>query len=196
MKRFVAVSLTALTLAGCLEKGQQDEALLKAVNAVENTEVKRNSPDMTVKSWWRVKDAGVAMYIEECRARVKVEAPLFAKLSELSTPDIYNDRECSKAPDTYDRQITNVDVQSDTRAVVTAKIVNTTPPDEGAVLSDEDRKRKEAGDAYQYVLERKDSGSEWKIAQVSNMPSWSRDWEVLFKKPAPSSNRWVLDFQQ
>lgn len=196
MKRFLAVSLSALALAGCLEKSEKNEGLAKAVSAIEKTEINRNSPDMTVKSWWRVKDAGIALYLEGCKERLKVEAPLYSKLSELSTPEIYTDRACSDVPDTYEREITNVDVQSDTRAVVTARISNTTPPEPGAELSDKDRKSKEAGDAYQYVLERKDSASGWKIAQVSTMATWSREWRSIFKKPEPSSNRWVFEFQQ
>jgi len=196
MKRFLAVSLAAFFLSGCLEKGQQEEGLTKAISAVERTEISRNSPDMTVKSWWRLKDAVAVLDLEECKARMKHAAPYFAKMSELSTPDIYEYRNCSKAPDTYDRRITNVDVQSDTRAVVAAHISNTTAPDEGATLSAEDRKKKEEGDAYQYVLERVDAASEWKISQVSNMPSWSSEWRVVFKKPEPSSNRWVFDYQQ
>ena len=196
MKRFLAISLSALALTGCLEKGEQSEGLAKAISAIEKTEINRNSPDMTVKSWWRVKDAGVALYLEECKERMKIEGPLFSKISELSTPEIYSDRECSKSPDTYDREITNVDVQSDTRAVVTARISNTTPPDPGATLSDKDQKTKEAGDAYQYILERKDAASEWKIAQVLTMTSWSREWRSVFKKPDPSTNRFVFEYQQ
>lgn len=196
MKRYVAVCVAALAISGCFEKGQQDDGLAKAVSGIESTEISTNSPDLTVKSWWRVKDAGAIMYIEACKSYMKTEAPYVAKLSELSTSDIHSGRNCSGAPDTFDRQITKVDVQSDTRAVVMARIRNTTPPDEGAVLTEEDKARKEAGEAFQYVLERKDSSAEWRIAQVSNMPSWARDWEVLFKKPQPSTNRWVYESQQ
>lgn len=196
MKRFAAVSLAALAISGCLEKSQQDEGLAKAVAGIERSDVSANSPDVAVKSWWRVKDAGAVMYVEACKSLVKTEAPYLAKLSELSTPDIYSGRNCSKTPDTFDRQITKVEVQSDTRAIVMAQIRNTTPPDEGAVLSEDDKARKEAGEAFQYVLERNGIGEDWKIAKVSNMPSWARDWEVLFKKPKPSTNRWVYESQQ
>ncbi len=196
MKKFLAISLSALALAGCLEKVEKNEGLAKATSAIEKIEVNRNSPDMTVKSWWRVKDASMAVYLEECRERLKVEEPIFKKLSELSTPEIHSDRDCNNSPDTYDRNITNVDVQSDTRAVVTARIINTTPPDQGASLSDKDRKEKEAGDAYQYILERKDAASGWKIAQVMTMSSWSREWRSIFKKPEPSNNRFVFEYQQ
>lgn len=196
MKRFLVVSLAALALSGCLDKGGLGDGVTKAISAIEQTEINRNSPDMTVKSWWRVKDAAVTLYLEECKERLKVEEPLFSKLSDLSTPEIYSDRECAKSPDTYDREIIKVDVQSDTRAVVTARISNSTPPEPGAELSDKDRMSKEAGEGYQYVLERKDSASEWKISQVSTMPSWSREWKSIFKKPEPSSNRWVFEYQQ
>lgn len=196
MNRILAISLSTLALAGCLEKGEKSEGLAKAKNAIEKIEVTRNSPDMTVKSWWRVKDASMDLYLEECKERMKVEDPVFKKLSELSTPDIYTGRECNNSPDTYDREITKVDVQSDTRALVYARISNTTPPDEGAVLSEKDRKRKEEGEGYQYVLERKDANAEWKISQVSNSTYWSPEWKSVFKKPEPSSNKYVFEYQQ
>ena len=196
MKHMALVIASTLMIGGCFEAKEPDKGLAQATKNVETTEVSSNSPDVTVKSWWRVKDAGVVMYIEACKGYMRAEAPYLAKLAELSTPEIYNGRECPKIPDTYDRQITKVDVQSDTRAVVMARIRNTTPPDEGAALTEEEKSRKESGEAYQYVLERKDSSSDWKIAQVSNMPSWARDWQVVFKKPEPSTNRWVFEHQQ
>ncbi|MFD2641867.1 hypothetical protein [Pseudomonas japonica] len=196
MKQYVVISLAAVVLSGCLDKSEQNAALATSINAIASMEVNKKSPDMAVKSWWRLKDAGAAMFVEACKNYVSMQGPYLDKLSELSTPDIYSDPSCSETADAFDRQITKVDVQSDTRAVVMAQIRNTTPPEAGAELTGDDRKRKEAGEAFQYVLERSDSKADWKISEVSTRSSWAGDWDRIFQKPTPVSNSWVYNAQQ
>ncbi|MCE0778945.1 hypothetical protein [Pseudomonas sp. NMI542_15] len=196
MKRLVLVTATALVLGGCYEEKATGDGLAQAISAVGRTEVSNNSPDVAVKSWWRAKDSGAALQAEICKNNLKLAAPYFEKLSELSTDDVYNERSCGQTPPLFERQITKVEVQSDTRAVVTAQIKNVTPPEEGAVLDADDKKAKEAGEPFQYVLERKDVSSSWKISQVSRYPSYARAWEQIFKKPEPSTNRWVYEWLQ
>ncbi len=196
MRNVVLATVVAVFISGCFEGDPADKSLSQAVKSLVDSEYPDNSPDAAVKSWWRLKDSGIRLTAEICKRNQSIASPYTKKLSELSTGAIYNERSCPESPITFDRQITKVDVQSDTRAVVTAQIRNTTPPDQGASLDSGDKRTKEAGEPLQYVLERKDSNSGWKIAQVSRYRAYTQSWESVFKKPEPSNHKWVYDWLQ
>ncbi|WP_099601868.1 hypothetical protein [Pseudomonas sp. 2995-1] len=192
MKRLIMLGVVAASLSGCLDKDDSGNRLIKAVESVVAIEVANNSPDAAVKSWWHIKDMSRPMYTEFCKHNQKVASPYFSKLSQLAASEFIDEGECGSTPPlTFDRQITKVEVQSDTRAVVLARIKNTTPPDPGAVLDADAKKTKEAGEPFQYVLERKDVNSGWKITKVSSMPSYAKDWRDAYPKSEPSNNRFV-----
>lgn len=196
MKQLVVVGAITMALSGCFDKGAADDGLAKAINAVNAIEVANNSPDIAVKSWWRVKDSSAVVDGEICKNNLKLASPYFERLTQLSTDDFSTEGRCDVKPTAFDRQITKVDVQSDTRAVVTAQIKNVSPPEEGAILDDDDKKAKETGEPFQYVLERRDTKSGWKISKISNFPSYARDWQEVYKKHEPSTNRYVYDYHQ
>ncbi|WP_239695290.1 hypothetical protein [Pseudomonas sp. 25 R 14] len=83
-----------------------------------------------------------------------------------------------------------------TRAVVIARIKNSTPPEEGAVLDADAKKAKETGEPFQYVLERKDTKDGWKITKIASFPSYASDWKDVYEKPEPSNNRYVYGAYQ
>ncbi len=191
MQRLTIIGMAALALAGCFDKGPADEGLAKAVGVVSAIEAANNSPDVAVKSWWRIKDASAVIRIEVCKNNLKLAAPYFAKLSQLAEKQLISEGECEKTPLVFDRQITKVDVQSDTRAVVTAHVRNATPPEDGATLDAEAKKTKEAGEPFQYVLERPDTKSGWMITKISSFSSYTKDWRDAYPKAEPSDNRYV-----
>jgi hypothetical protein len=191
MKRLMVVGAIAAALSGCFEKGPADDALGKSISALGEIEASNNSPDVTVKSWWRVKDATAVVRFELCKNNVKVAAQHYEKLSQLSSGDLLGQGRCGQKPPSFDRQVTKVDVQSETRAVVTTHIKNVTPPEEGAVLDADAKKAKEAGEPFQYVLERNDAKSGWKITKIASFPSYARDWQSAYPKIEPSNNRYV-----
>lgn len=196
MKRLMMVLVIPMALSGCFEKAPANEGLARSINAVGSIETANNSPDATVKSWWIVKDASAEVRIELCRNNLKLAEPFFEKLSQLSADSLLGKGECGKKPPSFDRQIKKVDIQSETRAVVTAHIKNVTPPEEGAVLDDDAKRYKEAGEPFQYLLERKDAKSGWKITKIASFPSYASDWKDVYEKPAPSNNRYVYGFYQ
>jgi hypothetical protein len=196
MMRFVILGMLAIGLSGCFDKPPTEEGIAKALGAVDAIDAANNSPDVTVKSWWRVKDAAMAVRIEICKNDLKLAAPYFDKLSRLSSNELYSSDSCASEPLIFDRQITKVDVQSETRAVVTARIRNATPPEEGAELDTNAMKAKEAGEPFQYVLERKDSKNGWKITEIASFPSYAKDWEDVSPKAKPSNNRYVYGAYQ
>lgn len=196
MKNVVLATAVAILLSGCFEGDPADKGVYQALKSIEGSEYPDNSPDAAVKSWWRLKDGGMKLSAEICRRNQGIASPYTKKLSQLSTDEIHNERSCAESPITFDRQIKKVEVQSDTRAVVTTQIRNTTSPDQGASLDSEDKKTKEAGETLRYVLERKDTSGGWKIAQVSRYRAYTQSWEDVLKKPEPSNHKWVYDWLQ
>jgi hypothetical protein len=196
MWRFIVVAMVAIGLSGCLDRDQSSEGLAKALSAVEAMNAANNSPDMTVKSWWRLRDASLSVRIETCKTDLKLAAPYFDKLAKLSSNERYRSDSCAYEISAFDRQITKVEVQSETRAIVIAQIKNISPPDEGAVLSPEDKKAKDAGVPFQYLLERQDAKNGWQITKISSFPTYAKDWQDISPKPEPSNNRYVYDFFQ
>lgn len=195
MKLIVGALAVAL-LAGCYEQGRAPEGLAKATQAAKDLPVANNSPDATVKSWWAAKDAAMRLDSQICFEYAKMQSPVTEKLKKLATPEIPTSRECDGDIFIFDRNITKVDIESDTRAIVKAVIKNSTPPDPGAVLDDSDLKARSEGEPFMYTLERKDSSSGWQIARVERFPSYARTWERVFEKPKPSSNRYVYEQYQ
>lgn len=191
MKRLMAVGLISVALSGCFERDPVDDGLSRSINAVSQIEVATNSPDVTVKSWWKIKDASAAVRTEICKSNQKEASKYFDKLSQLSANDLASRGDCLTKSPSFDRQILKVEIQSDTRSIVTARIKNTTPPEEGATLDESDKKAKEAGEPFQYLLERKDAQSGWKITKISSFPSYANDWQDVNEKPKPSNNRYV-----
>jgi len=191
--RIVIGAVALVMLAGCLERGDKNEQLAKATKNVESIEIAANSPDAAVKSWWAVKDASILLDREVCTEYSRMRSPAQEKLKQLSSDNFPEDRSCFGGPISFDRKIAKVEIESDTRAVVTAVIKNSAAPEPGASLDDSDRAAKEAGVRYRYTLERKGANDSWKISAIDNFPSYARDWESAYKAPEPSNNRYVYE---
>lgn len=196
MKRFFVFGAAFAALSGCLDKDPAENRLAKAMESVASIETFSNSPDAAVKSWWRIKDASALASIEVCKNNQRLAEPVFKKLSTLSDDDFVGRRKCGEAPLSFDRQITKVEVQSETRAVVFSRIKNITPSESGSVLNEEAKKAKDAGEPFQYVLERKDSASGWKITKIASVPFYATQWRDVNEKPTPSTNQYVYGSYQ
>ncbi|WP_095093834.1 hypothetical protein [Pseudomonas sp. Irchel 3A5] len=189
-----AVALVAL--AGCLDQDKRPAGLVSATEKAKGLSVASNSPDAAVKSWWSVRDAAMDLDREICLEYQRMKSPITDKLKALSTADLPAREDCFLDQLNFDRKISKVEVESDTRAVVGAVIKNITPPEPGAVLDARDRQLKEAGERYRYTLERKDASGEWKISRIENFPSYSSNWRDSYSKPEPSNNRYVYEGYQ
>jgi hypothetical protein len=193
MKRILAVAVAAVVLAGC-EKPQEQKppARMAAEQAVESLSSAQNSPDITVKSWWSAKDAWVKVAMAQCESSGDLMKKIQNNMETLAGPEIKTSIDCNSV-EKYDRKIEDVQVQSDTRAVVQARVRNVTPPDPGADTDSEHQRIKDLGDQIRYVLERKDANDGWKIVGATSKPGWSSKWDDILKKPEPYNHRYVSD---
>jgi hypothetical protein len=92
-------------------------------------------------------------------------------------------------PQTFAREVVNVDMESPTRAVVLARIRNTTPIPPGATPTESDVKRRRDGEVVRYILEKDTTG--WRIAQAQQRyiegGEWSNRWDTTPTVPSYSS---------
>ena len=79
-----------------------------------------------------------------------------------------------------EREIVAVQVETETRAVVIAKIRATTPVPSGVTLTERESSQRRDGFPYKYVLEKAKDG--WKIEQIYTKDIISSDWEPMFKE--------------
>src|SRR5690606_23837233 len=64
----------------------------------------------------------------------------------------------------FDRQVIDVEEQSASRAVVTARIWNISPVPPEVAMSEADHHRRDEGDIYRYIFDQDQDG--WKLVQI------------------------------
>lgn len=154
----------------------------------------RSTPDRAIESYWRMQrmadsignlppDTTTWEYRQQ-QVFVRTHRRFF---SGTALADIL--KEDSAA--TYSREITNVDMQTDTRAIVTVRIRNTSPIPPGAVVEDWHAKERRDGDEYRYHMEKHPDG--WKITQVESWEDYNKAWRSLYGRP-PTVPTWTSAF--
>ena len=144
-----------------------------------------STPDKAIKSYWAISDF-VQMQRNQFGKSVEQQYRESEKpLATVTTKQLFVsrfDQDSAAAPETFVRDIIEVKVESESRAVILTMIKNTTPIPAGAEVSkfDEERRR---GEKFRYVLERDQTG--WKVAEV-----WSwRDYDGKFFKLWPGDGK-------
>jgi hypothetical protein len=184
------VLMGALFAAGCSQKTEQTPEQRKLTELTESIQAftpKQNTPDMAVKSWWEAKDLSLKQMMAACELVESHASELEGKLGAMAGAGIRTETSCGAA-DKYQRVIEDVQVQSETRAVILARAKNVAPPDEGASTDSSDQRIKDTGVALRYTLERPDDKAPWKIASIEAKPSYSTNWEPVQEKRNPSNH--------
>lgn len=193
--KFFTCLILAVSVSACGDVQKSNKAVDTAkvsTQIAEQTpspiEIINKSPDQTIKSWWKVRDLHLSELYKYCLApsEIKWEADKYypkitdgAVLNELQRKEI----KCEKT--TYEREILEVKVESETRAIVLAKIKNTTPIPTGIVLTERQAKELEEGGKVKYTLENLAGG--WKINQIAYLSAYGDNrWVALYEEtPKP-----------
>ena len=96
----------------------------------------------------------------------------------------FADVESPSVTETFSRDILEVKVESDSRAVVVAVLKNTTPIPQGAEVTKFDEERRRDGERYKYVLFKDQSG--WRVAEIWE---WSAYPSPHWKKSRPGDGK-------
>ncbi|MDD2761926.1 MAG: hypothetical protein PHH11_16735 [Methylomonas sp.] len=133
--------------------------------------IETKSPDTAVKSWWSMIDYEGKLKVDECvkykDSYQKSEEQVYKSIQQITNGALLAYKtpkplECKT--EKFNREITEVKPETETRAVVYATIKNVTPVPEGAQPTADNVKKRKDGYKFKYVLE-KDSGG-WKVVQV------------------------------
>lgn len=201
MTKLSALLAIALALTGCNK--EQDTPWTRLQAAAPQPSAATNTPDATVKSWWQARDDRANFGAKVCDEMRELYGPVDRTLLSLAasniTDDIADPDRC--APTVYSRDITKVDIQSDTRALVQAHVRNATPPSKGYTMDEDDKQRKGKGRRMQYLLERQDAQQPWKVTQIYSSDRYcvhdSVDgWCVLYKDGSGTANSYVHEYSQ
>jgi hypothetical protein len=160
-----------MLLLGC-DSGQHP-----AVKAMPSPPVDVSTPDRALKSYWAQVDWLTASD-HALKAHNRSGDTFTTGMSALAK--VANQGRVASANYqqplyTYSREITEAKVETDSRAVVFATIRNTTPLPANANLDAADKKRREEGSRYKYVLEK--SQNAWQVAEVWPWADWNKDYQ-------------------
>jgi hypothetical protein len=152
-----------------------------------------STPDKALKSYWAVKDSvdlrQRAVY-EQMKAKLLAESKQIGDVTEGTLAKQLIGGDSLAELETYSRDLLDVKVESESRAVIVAVIKNTTPVPAGAEMPEHAEERRRNGDRYRYVLEKTQTG--WRVAEIWERETYPReDWKKSLPRPDKPRANWV-----
>lgn len=163
-------------------------------------ELDLKSPDSAVKSWWRVFDYKMELEKEDCLRRAGGKSDAYLQvLRKMVNIDFLKSEEKASSinncvSEKFDREIQEVKVESETRAIVIAKIKNTTPIPPDADRSEFIMEARAKGELFKYLFEKTEA--DWRLSEVykydeSNKILKKDVWRRIYERDASSVPAWV-----
>ena len=150
-----------------------------------------SSPDRALKSYWAMQDWTRKTDVsDEELARYAVRRKEWLEAMTLVlTGEELSDKQKVPSPtlEEYERDILEVRVETDTRAVALVRIRNVTPVPVGAEMSRISEQQRLNGDQYRYIIEKTAVG--WKVSEVWRAPLYAgQGWHKMsgYKVTAPT----------
>ncbi|MCX7173762.1 MAG: hypothetical protein NT159_07530 [Proteobacteria bacterium] len=180
-KRAVAVCVI-MCLAGMTACTKTDSAAPATKSEITPTvQLDLATPDKAIKSYWAVRDSvrinlhargsdvDAIFRAAEVQLGAVTEGALLKRLSNVPDP---------QPPETFGRDIIDVKVESESRAVIVALIKNTTPVPAGAEVSKFEEQYRRDGERYKYVLEKSQAG--WRVVEIWSWETYPKaDWKKM-----------------
>lgn len=208
----VSVVLLGLSLSACDKVSKPDNADVKAATTLSKGEgthapgiaqapplvvIETGSPDLAVKSWWRVFDLKGKIDAEECNVnKLKEKAAYIAYFPKVAQEDVLRaltPKETVCRENIFERDIQEVKAESETRALVFVKVKNITPAPAGAEPDEYDKQYRKDGFRFKYLVEKTSEG--WKVSQVYKYQEvnvilkrdpWEKPYKVREKPDYPA----------
>lgn len=189
--RLAAVVLLGLSLGACekISDSSKKEVVPASAAVAPKIVIETGSPDLAVKSWWRVFDMRAKIFADECNKRKVEEKPAYMNYySKVAQEDMLRKlvpKNTVCELEVFERDLQEVKTESETRAIVFAKIKNVTPIPVGAEPSENEKKYRNDGFRFKYLVEKSSDG--WKVSQVyrydkMNVEYLNKDpWEPIYK---------------
>ena len=138
-----------------------------------------DTPDKALKSYWAVRDSVEAkradLFAQDLTryraAEVQIAAVTEGSLGKEFAANV-------GAVETFARDIIDLKVESESRAVVVVVIKNTTTIPAGAEMTKYHEEQRRDGERYRYVLEKSQGG--WRVAEIWEWSGYpSKDWKKV-----------------
>lgn len=153
--------------------------------SIANVPVDLATPDKALKSYWAVRDSIRAKRSEMFAAAKEIYRASEVQMGAVSDAALAKTFATDLAePETFSRDLMDVKVESESRAVIVAVIKNTTPIPAGAEMSKLDEKLRTEGERFRYVLEK--SQADWRVSEIWE---WSTYPSSGWKKMQPGDGK-------
>ncbi|HVH12605.1 MAG TPA: hypothetical protein VM759_06125 [Longimicrobium sp.] len=173
VRRLMVVVTCTACLGACGDKGagaewvdaiEEEPSLPDSLFAVD-----LSTPEQALRSYWHLKAMTdtISAPADTTAVRFRTWRRADSVLARVYGGDALAEYRRAHQPvqrQQYDRQILQVEPQTETRATVLARIRNVTPVPPGAQQDVYTARRRAEGDVYRYVFERDSAG--WKLMQV------------------------------
>ena len=177
MKKFtICTAVLLATLTAC----SKTEPLLseRKVSSVK-VNLDLSTPDKALKSYWAVRDSVRSKQVELFAQNKEVYQSAAAQMSEVADGVLAKSFSFDIIPlEIFSRDLLDVKVESESRAVIIAVIKNSTPIPAGAEMSEFDEERRRDGERYRYILEKNQTG--WRVSEVWEWSTYPSDaWKKI-----------------
>jgi hypothetical protein len=202
MKSMLAC-IAALVMIGCDSNGAPSVNDPKpSIASAPQITLENSSPDAALKSWWKYIDFRMKEEVDRCnflkaQGKPKHES-LVTKVAVADVRAYLTTMRDECEGDVVKREIDEVKVETDTRAVAVARIYNASPIPPGVTPSVHEEKQRKEGFQYRYLLEKEDSF--WKVSQVYEFNRYRSSasdpmWKPLAKEHTPSYPSFLFGVQ-
>lgn len=162
MKNFLKLATVVVAMLGACSKTGVTPPEKHAHLTIS---VDLSTPDRAIKSYWAVRDSVRSNQHEVITQAMDALARAEAQTIEVSEGALAKELVGRQYRlEMFARDILDVKVESESRAVITALIKNSTPIPAGTELTKYDEELRTKGERYRYVLEKVSAG--WRIVEI------------------------------
>lgn len=183
MRKFtICIAVLFVTLTAC-SKTEPPASERKTTSIKVNLDLA--TPDKALKSYWAVRDSVRAKQVELLAQSKEGFQSAEAQMSAVADGSLAKSFSFDTAPiDAFSRDLIDVKVESESRAVIVVVIKNSTPIPAGAEVSKFDEERRRDGERYRYILEKNQAG--WRVSEIWE---WSKYPSAEWKKTQPRDGK-------
>ena len=177
MRKFtICIAVLLATLTAC-SKTEPLPSERKVSSVKVNLDLA--TPDKALKSYWAVRDSVRSKQVELFAQNKEGYQSAEAQMSEVADGALAKNFSFDIIPfETFSRDLIDVKVESESRAVIIAVIKNSTPIPAGAEMSKFDEERRRDGERYRYILEKNQAG--WRVSEVWEWSTYPSDaWKKI-----------------
>lgn len=173
MRHYYFHALMFMVLLSACSK--PDQKISEEKTSFKKVQLDLSTPDKALKSYWAAFDAANFNTTIVRKKHLSDFNSANSQLALVQSKAIYEERySISMVSEIYSRDILEVKVESESRAVIEAQIKNTTPNPPGVELEDWQKRQRDEGERYKYILEKNNNG--WIVTEIWRWSEYFKEW--------------------